>query len=126
MNKKLVSSLLLGLLVVGTTGTVTSCKDYDDDINANTQAINDVKSALETCKTSCEASIAGLKTQLEAKSGEIATLTSQLATVKATADAAATKAALQEEINRALAARGCTGCQGYITGRHCERHPECA
>lgn len=36
MNKKLVSSLLLGLLVVGTTGTVTSCKDYDDDINANT------------------------------------------------------------------------------------------
>ena len=104
MNKKLVSSLLLGLLVVGTTGTVTSCKDYDDDINANTQAINDVKSALESCKTSCEASIADLKTQLEAKSGEIATLTSQLATVKATADAAATKAALQEEINRALAA----------------------
>lgn len=89
---------------MGTTGTVTSCKDYDDDINANTQAINDVKSALESCKTSCEASIADLKTQLEAKSGEIATLTSQLATVKATADAAATKAALQDEINRALAA----------------------
>ncbi len=106
MNKKLVSSLLLGLLVVGTTGTVTSCKDYDDDINANTQAINDVKSALESCKTSCEASIADLKKQLEAKSGEIATLTSQLATVKATADAAATKAALQDEINRALAAEG--------------------
>lgn len=91
---------------MGTTGTVTSCKDYDDDINANTQAINDVKSALESCKTSCEASIADLKTQLEAKSGEIATLTSQLATVKATADAAATKAALQDEINRALAAEG--------------------
>lgn len=104
MNKKLVSSLLLGLLVVGTTGTVTSCKDYDDDINANTLAINDVKSALESCKSECDKSIVDLKTQLEAKSGEIATLTSQLATVKATADAAATKAALQEEINRALAA----------------------
>ncbi len=91
---------------MGTTGTVTSCKDYDDDINANTQAINDVKSALESCKTSCEASIGDLKKQLEAKSGEIATLTSQLATVKATADAAATKAALQDEINRALAAEG--------------------
>jgi hypothetical protein len=89
---------------VGTTGTVTSCKDYDDDINANTQAINDVKSALESCKTSCEASIGDLKKQLEAKSGEIATLTSQLATVKATADAAATKAALQNEIDRAIAA----------------------
>lgn len=34
MNKKKVFSyLFIGLLAVGATGTVTSCKDYDDDIN---------------------------------------------------------------------------------------------
>lgn len=34
MNKKKVFSyLFIGLLTVGATGTVTSCKDYDDDIN---------------------------------------------------------------------------------------------
>lgn len=35
MNKKKVFSyLFIGLLAVGATGTVTSCKDYDDDINS--------------------------------------------------------------------------------------------
>lgn len=35
MNKKKVFSyLFIGLLTVGATGTVTSCKDYDDDINS--------------------------------------------------------------------------------------------
>ena len=34
MNKKKVFSyLFIGLLAAGATGTVTSCKDYDDDIN---------------------------------------------------------------------------------------------
>lgn len=33
MKKKFFSSLLMGALVATTLGTVTSCKDYDDDIN---------------------------------------------------------------------------------------------
>ena len=32
MNKKLLSALLLGALTVTSTGTLVSCKDYDDDI----------------------------------------------------------------------------------------------
>ena len=32
MNRKILSAILFSALVVGTTGTFTSCKDYDDDI----------------------------------------------------------------------------------------------
>ena len=34
MNKKFLNAILLGALILGSTGTFTSCKDYDDDINA--------------------------------------------------------------------------------------------
>ena len=34
MNKKYLSVILFGALMLGTTGTFTSCKDYDDDINS--------------------------------------------------------------------------------------------
>ena len=38
MNKKYLSVILFGALMLGTTGTFTSCKDYDDDItNLQTQ-----------------------------------------------------------------------------------------
>lgn len=32
MNKKFLSVILFSALMVGTAGTFTSCKDYDDDI----------------------------------------------------------------------------------------------
>ena len=38
MNKKYLSAILFGALMLGSTGTFTSCKDYDDDIsNLQTQ-----------------------------------------------------------------------------------------
>ena len=38
MRKKYLSALLFGALLVASTGTFTSCKDYDDDIsNLQTQ-----------------------------------------------------------------------------------------
>ena len=38
MNKKFLSAVLFGALMVSSTGTFTSCKDYDDDIdNLQTQ-----------------------------------------------------------------------------------------
>lgn len=40
MNKKIIKSLLLFGLITGTAGWVTSCKDYDDDINGLQQQIN--------------------------------------------------------------------------------------
>ena len=49
MNKKYLSVILFSALMLGTAGTVTSCKDYDDDIthlqeqiDANTAAINEI------------------------------------------------------------------------------------
>ena len=39
MNKKFLSVILFSALMVGTAGTFTSCKDYDDDID---QIINEL------------------------------------------------------------------------------------
>ena len=33
MNKKFLSAILFGALMVASTGTFVSCKDYDDDID---------------------------------------------------------------------------------------------
>ena len=33
MNKKFLSAILFGTLMVSSTGTFVSCKDYDDDID---------------------------------------------------------------------------------------------
>ena len=49
MNKKFLSAILFGALMIGSVGTFTSCKDYDDDIenlqgqiNANAEAIKTI------------------------------------------------------------------------------------
>lgn len=46
MNKKYLSVILFGALMLGTTGTFTSCKDYDDDINQINKELTDIKSAI--------------------------------------------------------------------------------
>ena len=46
MRKKYLSALLFGALFVASTGTFTSCKDYDDDINNLQTQIDDVKAAV--------------------------------------------------------------------------------
>ena len=43
MNKKFLSAILFGALLASTTGTFTSCKDYEDDINN----LNDCLDAIE-------------------------------------------------------------------------------
>lgn len=76
---------MFGSLIVAT-GALTSCKDYDDDINANTTAINSLKSdlsknvseltaALKKCKSDCETArekaITDLNAQLSAAKSEL-------------------------------------------------------
>ncbi len=39
MNKKFLSAILFGALMVTSTGTFVSCKDYDDDIDRLDQEI---------------------------------------------------------------------------------------
>lgn len=89
MNKKKVFSyLFIGLLAVGATGTVTSCKDYDDDINTNKSAISELQkqlttlqSALDQAKKDAETAHAQFATK-----GDIESLQTQISKL-ATADA---------------------------------------
>ena len=46
MRKKYLSALLFGALLVTSTGTFTSCKDYDDDINNLQEQVDGVKSQI--------------------------------------------------------------------------------
>ena len=47
MKKRLMSTLLMGAFFLASTSMFVSCKDYDDDINANTKAIQNVESTLK-------------------------------------------------------------------------------
>ena len=47
MNKKFLSAILSGALMVTSTGTFVSCKDYDDDIDRLDQEISNVKDAIK-------------------------------------------------------------------------------
>ena len=58
MNKKFLSAILFGALMVTSTGTFVSCKDYDDDIDSlqgqvdtNVSAIDALKSQLSSLQT---------------------------------------------------------------------------
>ena len=55
MRKKYLSALLFGALLFASTGTFTSCKDYDDDINNLQTQIDQVASDLNDLKTKVEA-----------------------------------------------------------------------
>ena len=46
MNKKFLSAILFGALMVSSTGTFVSCKDYDDDIDQINNTLNDLKSQI--------------------------------------------------------------------------------
>ena len=47
MNKKFLSAILFGALMVTSTGTFLSCKDYDDDIDRLDHEISNVKDAIK-------------------------------------------------------------------------------
>ena len=89
MNKKKVFSyLFIGLLAVGATGTVTSCKDYDDDINTNKSAITELQKQLTTLQSALEQAKKDAETAHAqyATKGDIESLQTQISKL-ATADA---------------------------------------
>lgn len=51
MRKKFLGTLLMGILILGSTGFVTSCKDYDDQINNLQQQIDANKKLIEQIQT---------------------------------------------------------------------------
>lgn len=50
MNKKFINGFLLASLVVGSSGFLSSCKDYDDDINQLRTEVAENKSAIQNIK----------------------------------------------------------------------------
>lgn len=55
MNKKFLSAVLFGALMVSSTGTFTSCKDYDDDIDRIDKELNDVKGTISSLDAAIKA-----------------------------------------------------------------------
>ena len=54
MNKKFLSAILFGALMVTSTGTFVSCKDYDDEIDEINATLTDLKSQLAALQTKVE------------------------------------------------------------------------
>ena len=48
MNKKFLSAILFGALMVSSTGTFVSCKDYDDDIDELTSRVDGVEGQIKS------------------------------------------------------------------------------
>ena len=109
MRKKYLSALLFGALLVASTGTFTSCKDYDDDI-ANLQGQIDGQDGLDSKISALESSIASLQAaqgNIDSKLAEVqdaaekAALEAQNAAIEsAKAELESAKAALQEAIDK--------------------------
>ena len=55
MNKKFLSAMLFGALMVTSTGTFVSCKDYDDDIDEINKELTDLKSKLSDLESKVNA-----------------------------------------------------------------------
>ena len=51
MNKEFLSAVLFGALLASTTGTFTSCKDYDDDINGLSERVDAIEKTLADLNT---------------------------------------------------------------------------
>lgn len=55
MNKKFLSAVLFGALMVSSTGTFVSCKNYDEDIDRIDKELVDIKSALSALQAKVDA-----------------------------------------------------------------------
>ena len=90
MNKKFLSAILFGALMVTSTGTFVSCKDYDDDIENLQSQINnlatksDVEAKLSQLQAAIDAAKAeALKAAADAdESAEIAKLEAEIAALE--------------------------------------------
>ena len=93
MNKKYLSVILFGALMLGATGTFTSCKDYDDDIANLQEQIDGQKSDLSSKLAAVESSIASLTSAQSAMQTDIANAQKAIQAAQASADEAAKAAA---------------------------------
>ena len=90
MNKKFLNAVLFGALLASSTGTFTSCKDYDDDINGLQEQIDANKKTLDEKS-------AALQSALDAANQEIAAAKAAATAAQTAADKAAEAAAAAKE-----------------------------
>ena len=93
MRKKYLSALLFGALLVASTGTFTSCKDYDDDINNLQGQIDGNEASLTEKLTAVENSISSLQQAQTTMQTDIANAQQAAQDAQASADEAAKAAA---------------------------------
>lgn len=72
MNKKILSVILSGVLMLTSAGVFVSCDDYDDDINNLQTQINELKTG----------SIAGVESQLQSLSATVSSLSAATDAIK--------------------------------------------
>lgn len=77
MYKKFLNAILFGALILGSAGTITSCKDYDDEIDEINQRIS---------------GLSGLSDQLGTLTSQLSTAASEASAAKSSAAAALTAA----------------------------------
>ena len=113
MNKKFLSAILFGALMVTSTGTFVSCKDYDDDIENLQGQINNLatKSDVEAKLSQLQGAIDAAKAEALAaakaadNSEELAALEAEIAALeKCECDVEAMLAKVKESVDADLAA----------------------
>lgn len=96
-KKKIFGSLLvMALALFAVSSVFVSCKDYDDDINANTASVEALKSSLESVKSGLESELNSTKSSLET---QLASAQSALQSAIAAKADAATVSALQTTVS---------------------------
>ena len=73
MNKKFLTALLLGAFTIASTSTLVSCKDYDDDIDALQEQINQNDASIKALQASLQSTKTALETEISNLRGELAT-----------------------------------------------------
>ena len=61
MNKKYLSVILFSALMLGTTGTFTSCKDYDDDINNLQEQVDKIVADIDALQKAAGSYVTAVK-----------------------------------------------------------------
>ena len=111
MKRKIFSKLLMGAFLIASVSMFVSCKDYDDDINKNSQDIAALQKELASLKSdltgqlsSAQTEVATLKTQLESLKSELANKADKSAldskADKSDLDSKADKSALDEKADK--------------------------
>lgn len=73
MRKKFLSAFMLGLLALGTTSTMVSCKDYDDDISSLKSQIKSLEDLIAQKEATINSSIANLQSAIDKANNDHAT-----------------------------------------------------